>query len=302
MSEIKTAADLRRELEAAGAPASVIDTMISLTAPARREARVQAAMLAAITGMCTSDEQAGRLLAAIGSSASPAELPRVGVGADDGEGTPGDCACARGAAMCAVEAHIGVGGHAGAGGRGRGTYREPWAQQLGTGRANAADGGAWDAAMADAAARLSIAAGGTGGVEISCAGRDGLAATCGAASSGVAWSLEQERAICLQALSALLPDGHRSRVDPLPSDCRIVFSGTVSQWSAYLDEVCRIMAERWVEDRLEGTGRSLDASGVWESLRDGMPARLCPWAHVALGNVRDAQRAAATTDTRADLA
>lgn len=289
MSEdVRTAAELRRDLEAAKIPTTVIQEMISLTAPARSEQRVKQAMAAALIGTGCSVEEAEAILAAIHSD-RPSDLPRA-----HGGDAPGDCACALAAAAAAVEAHVGTGGHAGAGGRGRCTTRDGWASGLGSGRVHAADGGAWNIAIAEASRRLSIAAGGTGGVEVY-SGPGGLAVRCGATSTLMEWSPAQERAICLQAIARLLPEGHRSRIDQIPESSGIAFGGSLAAWASHLDHTCRIMAEVWIESACERDGCDLDAPGVWESARASVPPHLRPWAVAALHAVRDAQHAAHST-------
>lgn len=263
-----TAAALRSVLTESGASFAAVEVAIRLTAPARHEARVREAVEAALEYTEVCEEGAiESMLAAIDAGKRGADLPRPSCL------SPGDCWALAAATHCAVEAWVGVGGPAGAGGTGRGITRAVWAQSLGKGRARASDGGAWDAALADASVRLALAAGAPGGIVTLEPTGEGLRACIPGANVLLGFgTLEQVYALCVRGLASALPAEAPHRVDPLDPGCNLRFAGSLDEWARTLDYIGESGALECLPDEIP------------EGVRPGDLVRgvFAPWAERAV--------------------
>lgn len=258
---------------------AVTEIVRDLTAPARHFARVEAAMRAALEYAAICEEGAvDAMIEAIMDGKSGADQPRPSCL------SPGDCWALAAAAHCAAEAWVGVGGPAGAGGPGRGTTRAVWARSLGKGRARASDGGAWDAALADASVRLAFAAGAPGGnVTLEPTG-EGLRACVPGASVLLGFdTLAQVYAICVRGLAEALPAEAPHRLDALDPECNLRFAGPLDEWARTLDYVGEAGASECLPDEIPEGGR----------LRDYVRGVFAPWADRAVAARLEADSEAA---------
>ena len=266
-----------------GASFAGTEIVRGLTAPARHEARVREAVEAALeyTEVCEEgavEAMVEAMVEAIDAGKRGADLPRPSCL------SPGDCWALAAATHCAVEAWVGVGGPAGAGGTRCGTARAPWAQSLGKGRARASDGGAWDAALADASVRLASAAGAPGGnVTLEPTG-EGLRACVPGLFVLLGFStLEQVYALCVRGLVSALPAEAPHRVDPLDPECNLRFAGSLEEWAQTLDYIGESGALECLPDEIP------------EGVRPGDLVRgvFAPWADRAVAARLEADSEAA---------
>lgn len=272
-----TAAALRGALTESGATDAAVEVAIRLTAPARHFARVESAMRAALEHAAIGLEPGAvdAMIEAVMGGKSGADLPRPSCL------SPGDCWALAAAAHCAVEAWVGVGGPAGAGGPGRGTARAVWARALGKGRARASDGGAWDAALADASVRLAFAAGAPGGIVTLEPTGEGLRACAPGLFVLLGFdTLAQVYALCVRGLAEALPAEAPHRLDPLGPECNLRFEGSLDEWARTLDYIGESGALECLPDEIPEGDR----------LRDYVRGVFVPWADRAVAAREESDR------------